>query len=75
MRHRALGWANRAMYKMVGYDAGSLYGKNVRLLYPDDEEYVRATQELYRGIKETGIGAGFLELRKGANIRIYKGIF
>ncbi len=56
VRHRALGWANRAMYKMVGYDAGSLYGKNVRLLYPDDEEYVRATQELYRGIKETGIG-------------------
>ncbi len=56
VRRRVLGWANRAMYKMVGYDPGSLFGKNVRLLYADDEEYARATAELYRGIKETGIG-------------------
>jgi PAS domain S-box-containing protein len=56
VRRRSLGWANRAMYKMVGYDADSLYGKSFRVLYLDDKEYVRATRELYRGIKETGIG-------------------
>ena len=56
VRQRFLGWANRAMYKLVGYDVGSLFGKNVRLLYPSDDEYVRATRELYRGIKATGIG-------------------
>ncbi|MEJ2284973.1 MAG: PAS domain S-box protein [Desulfobacterales bacterium] len=56
VRRRSLGWANQAMYKMVGYDAGSLFGRSFRLLYPDDEEFVRATQELHRGIKETGIG-------------------
>ena len=56
VRGRVLGWANRAMYKMVGYDRGSLFGKNVRLLYPDDAEFTRATQELYQGIKATGIG-------------------
>ena len=56
VRHRSLGWANRAMYKMVGYDSGSLFGKSFRLLYADDEEYVRATRELYRGIKERGLG-------------------
>ena len=56
VRRRVLGWANRSMYKMVGYDSGSLFGENVRLLYPDDKEYARANQELYRGIKETGIG-------------------
>ena len=56
VRQRLMGWANKAMYKMVGYETGSLFGKDFRLLYPDDQEYVRTTQALYQGIKETGIG-------------------
>ncbi len=57
VRYRILGWANKAMYNMVGYEPGSLLGKSVRLLYPDDEEFAQANRELYRGIKETGTGA------------------
>ena len=56
VRNRILGWANKAMYKMVGYEPGSLLGKRVRQLYPDDEEYSHVNRELYRGIMETGTG-------------------
>ena len=56
VRNRVLGWANNAMYHMVGYAPGSLLGENVRVLYPDDEILAKANRELYRGIKETGTG-------------------
>jgi PAS domain S-box-containing protein len=56
VRNRILGWANKAMYNMVGYEPGSLLGKRVRQLYPDDEEYTHVNRELYRGIMETGTG-------------------
>jgi PAS domain S-box-containing protein len=56
VRNRTLGWANKAMYKMVGYEPGSLFGKSVRLLYPDDAEFAQANRDLYQGIKETGTG-------------------
>ena len=56
VRNRVLGWANNAMYHMVGYPAGSLLGKNVRVLYPDDEIFAQANRKLYRGIKATGTG-------------------
>ena len=56
VRNRILGWANKAMYKMVGYEPGSLFGKNVRLLYPDDETFNQANRQLYLGIKATGTG-------------------
>ena len=51
---RTLGWANKAMYKMVCHEENSLLGKNARVLYPDDEEYDRAGKALYSGIKEAG---------------------
>jgi PAS domain S-box-containing protein len=56
VRNRTLGWANKAMYKMVGHEPGSLFGKNVRLLYPDDVEFAQANRDLYQGIKESGTG-------------------
>lgn len=73
VRNRILGWANKAMYNMVGYAPGSLFGKSVRLLYPDDEEFVRANRELYRGIKETGTGETEVRWVKkdGSRIRCY----
>jgi PAS domain S-box-containing protein len=56
VRNRVLGWANNAMYHMIGYPPGSLLGKNVRVLYPDDDIFARANRELYHGMKETGTG-------------------
>ena len=56
VRHRTLDWANKAMYRMLGYEENSLLGESARVLYPDDEEYDRIGRELYAGIDATGIG-------------------
>lgn len=73
VRNRVLGWANKAMYQMVGYAPDSLLGKNVRVLYPDDEIFARANRELYRGIKESGTGETETQWLKqdGSMIRCY----
>lgn len=54
--NRIMGWANKALYRMLGYEEGSLLGKSTKVVYPDDEEYERAGRELYSGVKEAGIG-------------------
>ncbi len=47
VQDRMLGWANRTMYRLVGYDEGELYGKSAEVLYLDREEYERVGRELY----------------------------
>jgi len=54
--NRELGWANDTMYRMLGYEQGSLVGQNTGDLYPDDDEYERAGRELYSGLEESGTG-------------------
>ncbi|MFC1813454.1 PAS domain S-box protein [Thermodesulfobacteriota bacterium] len=44
---RIVKWGNKALYSMLGYEEGSLEGKNVRVVYSDDEEYERVGRELY----------------------------
>lgn len=56
IRNRILDWANKAMYRMLGYEEGSLLGESTGVLYPDDKEYDRIDRELYTGIDATGIG-------------------
>ena len=53
---RKLDWANETMYRLMGYEEGSLFGENARVLYPDDEEYERVGQGLYAGILRSGTG-------------------
>ncbi len=50
--HRKLGWANETMYRMLGYEQGSLLGQSARVLYLEDDEYERAGREIYAGITE-----------------------
>jgi PAS domain S-box-containing protein len=54
--NRHLDWANETMYRMVGYEEGSLLGHSAAVLYPNDKEYERVGRELYVGITESGIG-------------------
>ncbi len=54
---RTLGWANKAMYKMVEHEEDSLLGQDAEVLYPDAEEYRRAGEALYGGVKETGVAS------------------
>jgi len=53
---RKLGWANDAMYRIVGYEPGSLTGKSARILYADDEAFEHAGRLLYADAIESGIG-------------------
>ncbi len=56
VRDRNLDWANSAMYRMLGYEEGTLLGKSARVLYPDDDEYAHVGNKLYEQIEETGMG-------------------
>jgi two-component system cell cycle sensor histidine kinase/response regulator CckA len=53
---RRLGWANEAMYKMVGYEPDSLNGRNAELLYLEREEFKRVGRDLYGSILKSEIG-------------------
>lgn len=47
---------NRRFCKMLGYAPEELIGKNARVVYPSEEEYLRAGDEKYRQISEDGVG-------------------
>ena len=55
-QNRILQWANASMYRMLGYEQGSLVGRPARMLYPDDEEHERVGGHLYAMIEEKGTG-------------------
>jgi len=56
VRGRVLGWANESFYEMLGYEAGSLVGKNVRILHPNQREYDKAGKTLTAGMKKYNVG-------------------
>ncbi|MHC1729637.1 MAG: PAS domain S-box protein [Syntrophobacteraceae bacterium] len=47
---------NDALCRITGYSEQELIGKSSRILYPDDEEFIRAGRELYWQVTETGLG-------------------
>ena len=51
-----IGWANESFYDMLGYEAGSLGGKDVRILYPTQKECERVEKAVAAGIKKYDIG-------------------
>lgn len=53
---RIIRWGNKALHHMLGYEDGSLAGRNVRVVYPDKDEYERAGWALYEPVKHHGIG-------------------
>lgn len=55
-QNRIMKWGNRALHEMAGYEEGSLSGKDIRIVYPDREEYERAGWALYKPVREKGIG-------------------
>jgi len=56
VRDRRLDWANTAMYRMLGYEEGSLVGKSARILYPDSDECERVRSELNEQTARMGMG-------------------
>jgi len=54
--NRELRWSNDRMYEMLGYPNRSLFGKNARSLYENDNEYSRAGKIAYEMMRKNGIG-------------------
>ncbi|GEM_PF-452821 len=42
VRNRIMQWHNEAMSRLLGYKPKELRGKNARMLYPDEQEYLRS---------------------------------
>ncbi|OPX36179.1 MAG: hypothetical protein B1H13_15020, partial [Desulfobacteraceae bacterium 4484_190.3] len=53
--NRKLHWGNERFYDLVGYEQGSLIGRDSKMFYASDEEYERVGRELYRGIDRSGM--------------------
>ena len=45
VENQTIGWRNRAFERLFGYEPGELAGQPLRLLYPDDETYRRASDD------------------------------
>jgi len=71
VNNRILNWANESEHRMLGYPEGSLTGKNVRELCPNDEEYERVEEELFSKAKATGIGKAETRLIRKDGTLIY----
>lgn len=54
LRNRVFVKVNAALCKTLGYTENELLDHDVRMIYPDDEEYKRVGIELYRGLTEKG---------------------
>jgi len=56
VRNRILGWTNKAMYRMWGYEENSLLGQSTEVIYPYAEEYERVGRDFYSEIEKWGFG-------------------
>jgi two-component system cell cycle sensor histidine kinase/response regulator CckA len=64
-RERRIEWANEAWKQMFGFEDEQEYlGKNARMLYPSDEEYLRVGKALYQGLETGKVAEADVELRR-----------
>jgi len=54
VKGRILGWANESLYSLLGYEYGSLEGKNSQILYPTQKEYKRVRARLAMDLEKHG---------------------
>ncbi|MFA4860885.1 PAS domain S-box protein [Methanoregula sp.] len=55
---------NNSLCTITGYSAEELTGQNTKLLYLDDSEYIRISNELYRPPGDTGVGMAESRIRR-----------
>jgi PAS domain S-box-containing protein len=70
--NRLLQKVNHSLCTITGYSEEEMIGQNTRMLYPDDEEYLRIGRELYGQMEREGIGTveGRLKRKDGAIITV-----
>jgi PAS domain S-box-containing protein len=63
---------NPALEKITGYSSEEMVGQSTRLLYPDDDEYLRVGRELYGQINRDGSSVLEARMRRkdGAIIKV-----
>ena len=54
VHNRVFSWVNEEILAMTGYALDELAGKSARILYADDEEYMRVGREKYEQISTRG---------------------
>jgi len=64
VRERRIINCNRRLEEIFGYPNGALNGKSMRVLYPSDEVFVLAGQEVYGSLERDGRFCGSLEMVK-----------
>ncbi len=70
VKKRVLGWVNKQISEITGYKFSELEEKNVQILYPTKEEYLRLGKEQQAVIRKDGIGETYAQwLRKDGDIR------
>jgi len=56
VKNRVFRWVNDRMCEMTGYAAEELIGRSARILYHDEEEFLRVGRTKYGAIAERGVG-------------------
>lgn len=56
VKNRVLGWTNQVFHSMLGYEPGSLKGKDTRILFADQQDYIRSVRDLYSNVDRHGTG-------------------
>ena len=56
VHERIFSWVNEAMARMTGYSEEELIGRSARILYPDDQEFLRVGQVKYQQFRYADVG-------------------
>lgn len=64
LRDRSVTWANRAMHRMFGYEAGDMLGRSAREIYPDDQAFAALGERAYPVLRAGGSHRERLPLRR-----------
>jgi PAS domain S-box-containing protein len=62
--NRVLQKVNHSLCKITGYSEEEMIGQSTRMLYPDDEEYLRVGRELYEQMEREGLGTVEARLKR-----------
>jgi len=62
--NRVLKKVNHSLCKITGYSEEEIIGQSSRMLYPDDEEYLRVGRKLYEQMEREGLGTVEARLKR-----------
>jgi PAS domain S-box-containing protein len=62
--NRVLQKVNHSLCKITGYSEEEMIGQSTRMLYPDDEEFLRVGRELYERMEREGLGTVEARLKR-----------